>query len=163
MALILRSSVLRRFLSTTCRSSTGARMDLVYEDRTDYPAPHVRFTKDAELAEDLKALRKKEAGDWKNLTADEKRALYRLAFHKSYADMKAPTGEWKVILGGVCFALAVSAGIYMFQKDYILPEPPHTLNEDWQAQLRDYMIRMHNNPIEGIASKWDYEKNDWKK
>ncbi|XP_070575327.1 cytochrome c oxidase subunit 4 isoform 1, mitochondrial-like [Ptychodera flava] len=159
MAMLLRSGA-RRGIATNVRRLA---MNQVYEDRVDYPAPHIRYRKDSDLSQDLKELREKELGDWKNLSKDDKKALYRLAFHKSYADMKAPTGEWKVIIGGIFFSLALSAGLYLFQKEYILPPPPHTLNEEWQQKQREYMIRMHNQPIEGIASKWDYDKNEWKK
>ncbi|XP_077982681.1 cytochrome c oxidase subunit 4 isoform 1, mitochondrial-like [Glandiceps talaboti] len=159
MATMLRTAG-RRFFSTTARPMS---MNRVYEDRVDYPAPHMRFRNDVDLTQDLKALRAKELGDWKSLAAEEKVALYRLAFHKSYADMKAPTGEWKVIVGGIFFAIAISAGLYMFQKQYILPPPPHTLCDEWQEKQRDYMIKMRNQPIQGIASEWDYDKNQWKK
>lgn len=40
---------------------------------------------------------------------------------------------------------------------------PESFNEENQkAQLRR-MLDLRVNPIEGISSKWDYEKDDWKK
>lgn len=40
---------------------------------------------------------------------------------------------------------------------------PVTFQEDYrQAQLRR-MIDLQVNPVQGISSKWDYEKDDWKK
>eukprot|EP00057_Strongylocentrotus_purpuratus_P012721 XP_011667195.1 PREDICTED: cytochrome c oxidase subunit 4 isoform 1, mitochondrial-like [Strongylocentrotus purpuratus] len=43
------------------------------------------------------------------------------------------------------------------------PPLPHTMSDEWQeAQLR-YQIAIRNGPVTGIASQWDYEKNEWKK
>ena len=59
----------RRLISTTARCRF---MDRVYQDRVEYPAPRVRFVDDAELSGEMKALRQKEAGDWKALSVAEK-------------------------------------------------------------------------------------------
>lgn len=40
--------------------------------------------------------------------------------------------------------------------------PPSFSLESRQAQLQR-MIDMRVNPIDGLTSKWDYEKNEWKK
>lgn len=45
------------------------------------------------------ALHEKEKGDWKKLTLDEKKQLYRASFRLTYAEMEAPTGRWKSYFG----------------------------------------------------------------
>ena len=86
---------------------------------------------DAAVSEsaELKALREKAKGAWKNLTKEEKitrksmqidhrqrsyddLVVYRASFPQTFAEMKAPTGEWKKVLGGV--TLGVAAGIALF-------------------------------------------------
>lgn len=48
--------------------------------------------------------------------------------------------------------------------DFAVDRPvPKSLDEDRRrAQLRK-MVDLQLNPVTGIASKWDYEKDDWKK
>ncbi|XP_071786074.1 cytochrome c oxidase subunit 4 isoform 1, mitochondrial-like [Asterias amurensis] len=150
----------RRAISTSCQRSSGIT---VYADRLDYPAPPCRFVTEADLTSDMQALKTKEGGDWKELSLDEKVALYRLSFDKSYSEMRAPTGEWKYIVGGVFAACAVAIFFYGLQKKYIAPPLPETMSKEWQEAAVKYNIAIRNNPVTGIASQYDYEKNEWKK
>lgn len=77
--------------------------------------------------------------------------------------MRAPTGEWKSSIGLALVVISMAVWVYMAMKVFVYPPLPDSFSEERQkAQLRR-MIEIENNPIEGIASKWDYEKNDWKK
>lgn len=58
------------------------------------------------------ALREKEKGDWKKLTIDEKKILYRASFRQTFSEMDAPTGEWKGIIG--MSMLAITSGIWLY-------------------------------------------------
>lgn len=60
----------------------------------------------------LQVLREKEKGDWKKLSIQEKKALYRASFCQTFSEMEAPTGEWKSIAGMTL--IATSAGIWLF-------------------------------------------------
>ena len=46
---------------------------------------------------EIAKLREKERGDWKKLTLEEKKALYRASFCQTLAEVEAPTGEWKSV------------------------------------------------------------------
>lgn len=83
-----------------------------YADRVDYPMPAVRFR---EPTNETNVLREKEKHDWKKLSIEEKKALYRASFCQTFAEMKAGTGEWKMHLGmGLIFsALAIWVAIFM--------------------------------------------------
>lgn len=64
----------------------------------------------------LQALREKEKGDWNKLTLEEKKALYRASFCQTFAEMKAPTGEWKSVVGVSLIAASLAVWIYMWMK-----------------------------------------------
>ena len=66
----------------------------------------------------FQALREKEKGDWKKLTIEEKKKLYRASFCITFAEMEAPTGEWKYITGTTCLAIAFALWIFMAVKKY---------------------------------------------
>ena len=66
-----------------------------YADRPEYPYPAIRY---GENSTALAALREKEKGDWKNLSIDEKKQLYRASFRQTFAEFTAPTGEWKFVV-----------------------------------------------------------------
>ena len=93
----------------------GVNGNPAYADREDYPAPAIRFM---ENTPEILALREKEKGDWKSLTLDEKKALYRASFCQTYAEMKAPTGEWKSVVAGTLVALSITGWMMIWLKRY---------------------------------------------
>ncbi|CAG2178193.1 unnamed protein product, partial [Oppiella nova] len=108
------------------------------------------------------ALREKEKGNWKELTVDEKKKLYRYSFCRTYAEMEAPTGEWKSITAGVLAIVASAFWLYVLLKKYVYGPMPESTSLEWRKKQRDWMILWKVNPIEGISSKYDYENNKWK-
>lgn len=131
----------------------------MYTDRPDYPFPSLRYK---EITSELQGLFEKQKGKWHELTKDEKKELYRANYCQTFAEFMAPTGDWLEISG---YALILSSlGIWLFILYYIFVAPPKPASfhpSNVRAQMRR-MIDMQINPIQGIASKWDYEKNDWK-
>ncbi|XP_018571908.1 cytochrome c oxidase subunit 4 isoform 1, mitochondrial-like [Anoplophora glabripennis] len=131
-----------------------------YVDRPDYPMPAIRWK---ETTPQIFALRQKEKGDWNKLTLAEKKALYRASFCQTYAEFLAPTGEWKSVIGMAFLGVTVALWVYYGIKICTLNLVPDTFSpENREAQLRR-IIDLQINPIQGIASKWDYCKDDWKK
>ncbi|XP_037085706.1 cytochrome c oxidase subunit 4 isoform 1, mitochondrial-like [Pollicipes pollicipes] len=131
-----------------------------YMDRVDFPIPAVRFKEDTA---GIKVLREKEKGDWKKLTPEEVQELYRATFCKSFAEIQAPTGEWKLVLGGTLVACSIAVWIYLWMKVFVYDQLPDTITNPskMEAQVQR-MIDLRMNPVEGIGSKWDYEKGQWK-
>jgi len=131
-----------------------------YVDHVMMPFPAIRFREDTP---DVTALKEKEKGDWKKLSIEDKKTLYRASFCQTFAEMRAPTGEWKSILGIVLGGVALSWWMYIWVKAFVYPPLPKSMSlESRQAQLRR-MIDLRVDAIDGIGSKWDYEKNTWKK
>lgn len=69
-----------------------------------------------ENTKEILALREKEKGDWKSLTLEEKKTLYRASFCQTYAEMKAPTGEWKSIIAGILLAFSATGWLLVWIK-----------------------------------------------
>jgi len=131
-----------------------------YVDHVHYPFPAIRFKEDdAEIA----AIRKKELGDWKKITAHEKKVLYRASFCQTFAEMNAPTGEWKMITGMVLFCLGISMWMVIWCQKFVIPGGLRTLEPEYIKANVQRRIDYEMGPIEGLASKYDYEKNEWKK
>ncbi|XP_074646775.1 cytochrome c oxidase subunit 4 isoform 1, mitochondrial-like isoform X2 [Tubulanus polymorphus] len=130
-----------------------------YMDRIEFPCPAIRFKEDTA---EIVALKEKEAGDWKNLSVDEKKQLYRSSFCQTYAEMTAPTGDWKSVVAGVLFGFGVAGWFYMWMQQYVYPPKPHTITQEWREANLLRMIQQRQGAVEGVASKWDYEKGDWK-
>ncbi|XP_035205660.1 cytochrome c oxidase subunit 4 isoform 1, mitochondrial-like [Stegodyphus dumicola] len=89
----------------------GVNGSYTYVDRADYPMPAIRFR---ENTPESQALREKEKGDWKKLTLEEKKALYRHSFCLTFAEQRAPNGDWKYNIGGIlCFMSTVLWAYYL--------------------------------------------------
>jgi cytochrome c oxidase subunit 4 len=74
------------------------------------------------------ALLEKEKGDWKNLSLEEKKALYRYSFCQTLAELKAATGEWKACVGYALLLSSLALWMYVWLKvygEYPRDEPCH--------------------------------------
>ncbi|XP_055851796.1 cytochrome c oxidase subunit 4 isoform 1, mitochondrial [Episyrphus balteatus] len=130
-----------------------------YRDRVDYPMPAIRFR---EPNNEILALRKKELGDWKKLSIEEKRALYRASFCQTFAELKAGTGEWKMHIGFALMAASVGIWVCILMNLFVYDELPITFDEEHQKAQLKRMLDLEMNPVLGVSSKWDYEKKQWK-
>lgn len=132
----------------------------MYWDRTDIPLPDRPYT-DAHGPSE-KSLKQKEKGPWGQLSKEEKLALYRLSFCKTFPEMTKPSHQWKTVMGGIFIFLGFTGLVVWWQKLYVYPKTPRTFDEEWQAKQLKRMLDMRVNPIEGFSVNWDYEKGQWK-
>jgi cytochrome c oxidase subunit 4 len=130
-----------------------------YIDRQEFPCPPVRFR---ENTPEVMALRAKEKGDWNKLTLEDKRALYRASFAQTFAEMNAPTGEWKSIVAMTLLGLSFTLWILLYCRRFVLQPLPRTINDEWQEKQLELMLKQRQNAVIGVGSKWDYENNRWK-
>ncbi|XP_005260636.1 cytochrome c oxidase subunit 4 isoform 2, mitochondrial isoform X1 [Homo sapiens] len=126
-----------------------------------YPMPEEPFC--TELNAEEQALKEKEKGSWTQLTHAEKVALYRLQFNETFAEMNRRSNEWKTVMGCVFFFIGFAALVIWWQRVYVFPPKPITLTDERKAQQLQRMLDMKVNPVQGLASRWDYEKKQWKK
>ncbi|XP_014468920.1 PREDICTED: cytochrome c oxidase subunit 4 isoform 1, mitochondrial-like isoform X2 [Dinoponera quadriceps] len=129
----------------------GYNGEPTYLDRSDFPMPAIRWQ---ENTPDVMALREKEKGDWKKLSLEEKKALYRASFRQTFSEMDAPTGEWKGILGLSMLILSSGIWLYLYFKVFAYQDLPKTLTDPERrlAQL-DRMKKLDVNPIEGLCAR----------
>merc|ERR1712048_256019 len=123
----------------------GANGEENYIDHVHYPFPAIRFKEDS--GEILK-LREKEKGDWKKMTVEEKKVLYRASFCSTLAEMTAPTGEWKRIAGYVMIALGISLWMVIWTQKFVIPGGLRTLEPEWIKANIQRRIDYEMGPIE---------------
>ncbi|XP_067854230.1 cytochrome c oxidase subunit 4 isoform 1, mitochondrial isoform X1 [Heptranchias perlo] len=163
------SLVTKRALSTSvCMRGHGPGVAKVedyslsaYYDRRDEPLPAIDFV--GHLSGEQKSLKEKEKSSWVSLSREDKLQLYRIRFHHSFAEMNKPSSEWKTIAGGVLFMVGFTGLIVFWQRMFVFGDIPHTFSDEWKAKQTKRMLDMRMNPVEGVASQWDYENNKWKK
>ncbi|XP_076625725.1 cytochrome c oxidase subunit 4 isoform 1, mitochondrial [Colletes latitarsis] len=128
----------------------GYNGEASYMDRLDFPMPAIRFKANTP---DVMALREKEKGDWKKLSIEEKKTIYRNSFRQTLAEIQAPTGEWKGEVGVTLMGVALSIWILMFLKIYAYPPLPVTFDEEHRLAQMERMKLLDVNPITGISSE----------
>ncbi|XP_040572124.1 cytochrome c oxidase subunit 4 isoform 1, mitochondrial [Lepeophtheirus salmonis] len=139
----------------------GMAGEQMYMDYIIAPYPAIRFKEDTP---EILALRKKEKGDWNQLSIKEKKELYRASFCQTLAELQAPDGEWKEVTGLVFIFISISIWMYIGASMFFFDELPHTITdpEHMKSQM-EKMIANRVNPVTGFTSDYDYEKNEWKK
>jgi len=139
----------------------GINGEYTYIDHIAFPFPAIRFK---ENTPEVTALKEKEKSDWKKLSVEEKKALYRVSFCQTYAEMRAPTGDWKSIIGCCLGFVSLGFWIYIGAKLFVYPPMPDTItNEEKRSAQLKRMIDIRVDPVDGLTSNWDYENNRWKK
>ncbi|KAF2883482.1 hypothetical protein ILUMI_22691 [Ignelater luminosus] len=139
----------------------GTNGEPEYVDRVDYPFPSLRWKPPYP---EIQALREKEKGDWRLLSIEEKKALYRANFRQTFAEFLAPTGDWMGIVGVALILTSIGIWLYMLLKKYVYVQTPMPKSLSFNSQQAQCarMLQLRTNPCTGLASKWDYEKMKWK-
>ncbi|KAH8704013.1 cytochrome c oxidase subunit V [Talaromyces proteolyticus] len=90
--------------------------------------------------------------DWHEMTLQEKKAAYWIAFGAHGPRKETPKGEgWKV-LSKVTQLVAVSVAIFYITRLFAKP-PPRTMTKEWQEASNEYAKREKMEPITGISSE----------
>ncbi|KAI6182825.1 Cytochrome c oxidase subunit 4 [Aphelenchoides bicaudatus] len=110
----------------------GISGDPSYTDRLDYWYPAIRYRKEDDV---IKPIRTKEQGDWKNLSIDEKKLLYRYSFRQTLAEFEAPDGYWKVIVALSLFVASCATLYATFLNHFVYPPLPPTFQNEFKASL----------------------------
>merc|ERR1712183_1130245 len=96
------------------------------------------------IPEELKPLKEKERGDWKNLTQEK--------------------DSWKSNFGIAFMYISLALCTFTFMRVFIYqPRNPYLSSEQCVIDQIHWQLKSHQNPITGYPSMWDYENNCWKK
>ncbi|XP_028142268.2 cytochrome c oxidase subunit 4 isoform 1, mitochondrial-like [Diabrotica virgifera virgifera] len=134
----------------------------MYVDHPHFPFPALRYK---EITPELQALFLRQKGDWKRLSREQKKELYRANFCQTFEEFTAPRGgEWMGVIGSGLILISAGIWLYIFYLLFVRhndPLPVTFMPSRNRAQLRR-RIDMREDPIFGLASNWDYRKMDWK-
>merc|ERR1711874_868783 len=134
----------------------GMNGEVTYTDSVMHPFPAIRFKEDVG---EIQALREKEKGDWKKLTLEEKKALYRASFCQTLSEMEAPDGDWKQQIGVALMGIIFVLWFFIFMGKFSYAKYPATILDEERVKAQiDRMIAMRVNPVEGFTSNYDYER-----
>ncbi|KAK4684144.1 cytochrome c oxidase subunit 4, partial [Tremellales sp. Uapishka_1] len=103
-----------------------------------------------EVYQQLEELQKK---DWKELSIDEKKAAYFVAFgpHGPRTPINTPGNSMRVFLGTIAACLT-GFGVFSFARSQAAP-PPQSMTREHQEASNEYMKEQNLNPITGISSE----------
>ena len=131
-----------------------------YQDRYDNPYPAIRYQKPGPAFYDVL---EKEKGDWRKMTLDEKKTLYRYSFKQTFAELDANCGYWKLIMSWFFLVLGITGWWIWFIEVYVVKfRRTPTVQEEYKEAMLQRAIDLRMEPITGVSSKWDYEKGRWK-
>ncbi|KAF2755668.1 putative cytochrome c oxidase polypeptide 5, mitochondrial [Pseudovirgaria hyperparasitica] len=103
------------------------------------------------------ALRDRMKVDWKEMTLQEKKAAYWIAFGPHGPRTPPPPGQgWRVFVGttqAIVVSLLIFAATRMFARD-----PPRTMTKEWQAASEEYMRENNMEPISGFPGMLQQSK-----
>ncbi|KAF2423169.1 cytochrome-C oxidase-like protein [Tothia fuscella] len=98
------------------------------------------------------ALRDRMKVDWNELTMQEKKAAYWIAFGPHGPRAEGPPGEnWKVFrltMYGVVFS-----GVLFYLTRVFAGPQPKTMSKEWQEASNEYLKREKVEPITGLSSE----------
>ncbi|KAK2766212.1 Cytochrome c oxidase subunit 5A [Arachnomyces sp. PD_36] len=105
-----------------------------------------------EQAELWMQLRDRMKVDWHEMTLQEKKAAYWIAFGPHGPRAETPKGEGMRIVVQLMKYLAVSAALFYAFRLAAKPAP-RTMTKEWQEASNEYAIKERMDPITGISSE----------
>ncbi|CAI4211609.1 unnamed protein product [Parascedosporium putredinis] len=105
-----------------------------------------------EQAELWMALRDRMKGSWKELTVQEKKAAYWIAFGPHGPRALDPPGEGKSLLFHVSLVLVATLGLFVAIRSFGSPYPD-TMSQEWQEASNEILKEQRSDPLTGITSE----------
>jgi len=100
------------------------------------------------------ALRDRMTSSWHELSLQEKKAAYWIAFGPHGPRAGDPPGEGLKVFTYTLIGLGVSLLLFAAARVFAGQGPePRTLNKEWQEQTNEYLKEQNSEPITGISSE----------
>ncbi|EMR09761.1 hypothetical protein PNEG_01945 [Pneumocystis murina B123] len=98
-------------------------------------------------------LNERQRGPWHDLTKEEKKAAYFIAFGP-YGSRSTihPPGFFKKVVIGTLSMLTISTILFFTVRSFAA-SPPHTMTKEWQEASNELLKTQNIEPITGISSK----------
>jgi len=90
--------------------------------------------------------------DWNEMTLQEKKAAWWIAFGPHGPRAEDPPGEWSKIMWYTTIGVAISGALFFTIHSFARP-PPRTMTKEWQEATNEYLKKERINPIYGISSE----------
>ncbi|GAB7357689.1 hypothetical protein MBLNU459_g0360t1 [Dothideomycetes sp. NU459] len=101
------------------------------------------------------ALRDRMKVDWTELTLQEKKAAYWIAFGPHGPRAQTPPGEGTKVFAYTMVGVGASAVLFFLAR-YFARSPPPTMTKEYQEATEEYLKEQKVEPITGISAE------DWK-
>jgi len=98
------------------------------------------------------ALRDRMRVDWNELTLQEKKAAYWIAFGPHGPRAEAPQGENTKVITYTLIGVLAGSVIFALTHHFSNP-PPHTMTKEWQEATNEYFKENRIEPITGAGNK----------
>ena len=98
------------------------------------------------------ALRDRMKGNWKELTVQEQKAAYWIAFGPHGPRAADPPGSGARVAWGVFTGLAASLALFGLIR-FVAKPGPHTMNKERQEASNELLIQQRADPLTGISSE----------
>ncbi|PPR02200.1 hypothetical protein CVT24_011427 [Panaeolus cyanescens] len=136
--------------SSSSTSASSSRVAPVHLSNVEAQWEKLSSDEKAAVHEQLAAI---QAKDWKELSIDEKKAAYYVAFgpHGPRAPTSQPGDNLKILLA-VTGLVGASTVLWAIAKHYG-NGPAKTMTKEWQEASNERAIEMKLNPITGITSE----------
>jgi len=105
-----------------------------------------------EQAELWMALRDRMKGSWADLTVNEKKAAYWIAFGPHGPRSLPPPNEGKKVALYTALGVFASFVIFASMRAFAKP-PPATMTKEWQEATNEYLKAQNSDPLTGISSE----------
>ncbi|KAF2155852.1 cytochrome c oxidase subunit IV [Myriangium duriaei CBS 260.36] len=97
------------------------------------------------------ALRDRMKVDWHELTIQEKKAAYWIAFGPHGPRAQTPPGENAKVFAYTLIGCGAAAVLFLTTRYFARP-PPKTMNKEYQEQSDEYLKEANVEPITGISN-----------
>ncbi|RMZ77969.1 hypothetical protein DV738_g4150, partial [Chaetothyriales sp. CBS 135597] len=105
-----------------------------------------------EQAELWMQLRDRMKVDWHELTLQEKKAAWWIAFGPHGPRAEDPPGEWTKVFLYSTIGVGIAVGIFLTVRSFAGPAPK-SMTKEWQEATNEYLKAEKVNPIHGVSSE----------